>query len=45
MFIKMLKNRKDKDEKTEESISVIENGFDGVNEKNLAPLLEWLNKR
>ncbi len=45
MFVKMLKNRKDKDEKTKESISIIENGFDGVNEKNLAPLLEWLNKR
>lgn len=45
MFVKMLKSRKNKDEKTEESISVIENGFDGVNEKNLAPVLEWLNAR
>lgn len=45
MFIKMLKSRKDKDEKTNESISIIENGFDGVNEENLAPVLEWLNAR
>lgn len=45
MFIKMLKSRKDKDEKTEESISIIENGFDGVKEENLAPVVEWLNAR
>jgi len=45
MFIKMLKSRKDKDEKTEESISIINNGFDGVNEENLAAVLKWLNTR
>lgn len=45
MFLKMLKSRKDKNEKTEESISIIENGFDGVNEENLTPVLEWLNAR
>ncbi len=45
MFIKMLKNRKDKDEKIEESILIIKNGFDGVNEGNLAPVLDWLNAR
>lgn len=45
MFIKILKSRKDKDEKNDEFISIIENGFDGVNEENLAPVLEWLNAR
>lgn len=43
MFLKMLKSRKDRDEKLEESIDIIENGFDGVKEENLAPVLEWLN--
>ena len=43
MFLKMLKTRKDKDEKLEEAISIIENGFDGVKEENLLPVLEWLN--
>lgn len=45
MFIKMLKSRKDEDEKTREAISIIENGFDGVEEKNLEPVLEWLYKK
>lgn len=45
MFLKMLKSRKDKDEKLEEAISIIENGFDGVKEENLTPVLEWLNIR
>ena len=45
MFVKMLKRRKDKDEELEESIGVIENGFDGVKEENLEPVLEWLNAR
>ena len=45
MFLKMLKSRKDKDEKLEEAISIIENGFDGVKEENLVPVLEWLNTR
>lgn len=43
MFLKMLKSRKDRDEKLEEAISIIENGFDGVKEENLLPVLEWLN--
>lgn len=37
MFVKMLKKRKDKDERMEEAVSIIENGFDGVKEENLAP--------
>ncbi len=45
MFVKMLKSRKDKDEKLEEAISIIEKGFDGVKEENLEPVLEWLNTR
>ena len=45
MFVKMLKGRKEKDERLEESISIIENGFDGVKEENLRPVLEWLNNR
>lgn len=45
MFVKMLKSRKDINEKTEEAISTIENGFDGVNEENLIPVLEWLSTR
>lgn len=45
MFLKMLKSRTDKDEKLEEAISIIENGFDGVKEENLEPVLEWLKTR
>ena len=45
MFLKMLKSRKNANEEIAESISIIENGFDGVKEENLEPLLEWLNKR
>ena len=45
MFVKMLKSRKDKDEKTEEAICNIENGFDGVTEENLEPVLNWLNAK
>lgn len=45
MFVNMLKSRKDMDEKTAESIELIENGFDGVREENLNPLLDWLNER
>jgi hypothetical protein len=45
MFIKMLKSLKDKDEKTEESISMIQNGFNGVKEENLTPVVQWLNTR
>ncbi|MHC1696002.1 MAG: flavodoxin domain-containing protein [Eubacteriales bacterium] len=42
-FVKMLKNSKDKDEKQEEAISIIENGFNGVKEENLQPVLKFLN--
>ena len=45
MFLKMLKGRKEKDEELEESISIIENGFDGVKEENLEPVIAWLNSR
>ena len=45
MFLKMLKGRKDKDERLDEAITNIEEGFDGVNEENLWPVLEWLNAR
>ncbi|NLL45514.1 MAG: flavodoxin domain-containing protein [Clostridiales bacterium] len=45
MFVKILKSRKDKDEKTEEAILNIENGFDGVKEENLEPVLNWINAR
>ena len=44
MFVKMLKGRKDKDESLIEAIYNIENGFDGVKEENLLPVLEWYNK-
>lgn len=45
MFLKMLKSRKDNDEKNDEAIAIIENGFDGVEEDNLEPVLKWLNAR
>ncbi len=45
MFVKMLKSRKDKDERLQESIAIIENGYDGVKEEALAPVLEWLNEK
>ena len=45
MFVKMLSSRKDNDEKTEEAVAIIENGFDGVKEENLEPVLEWLNAK
>lgn len=45
MFVKMLKGRKEKDEELEESIRNIENGFNGVREENLDPVLQWLNAR
>jgi len=44
MFVWMLRRRKDKDEKQEEAISIFKNGFDGVEERNLKPILEWLNE-
>ncbi|MGI5854660.1 MAG: flavodoxin domain-containing protein [Bacillota bacterium] len=45
MFVNMLKSSKDRDEKTDESIAIIENGFDGVKEENLEPVLQWINAR
>ena len=36
-------NELTKDEKQEEAISIIENGFDGGKEENLQPVLECLN--
>lgn len=41
IFVKILKGRKDKDESLIEAIYNIENGFDGVKEENLLPVLEW----
>lgn len=43
MFLKTLKNRREKDERITEAIEIIENGYDGVKEENLIPVLEWLN--
>ena len=45
MFVKVLKSRKDKDEELVESINTIENGFDGVKEENLIPVIEWWNSK
>jgi len=45
LFVKILKSRKEKDERTEEAINIIVNGFDGVKEENLEPLLEWLKSQ
>lgn len=42
MFVKVLKNRKDKDEETEEAINHFVNGYDGVKEENLEPVIQWL---
>lgn len=44
-FLKMLKNRKEKDEQLEEYINIIENGFDGVKAENLEPVLKWLETK
>lgn len=44
MFVRVLKSRKDPDEETKEAIEHIQNGYNGVKEDNLAPVLEWLNK-
>jgi len=45
LFLKMLKKRKEKDEQLAEYIDIIENGFDGVREENLEPVLQWLRTR
>ncbi|NLP13305.1 MAG: flavodoxin domain-containing protein [Clostridium sp.] len=44
MFVKILNSRKDNDKKIEETVSNIINGFDGVREENLEPVLQWINK-
>lgn len=43
IFVKILKSSKDGNK--EEAISNIINGFDGVREENLQPVLEWINAR
>lgn len=45
MFVHMLKSRENTDEKTIESIKIIENGFDGVKEENLQPVIDFLASR
>lgn len=45
MFVHMLKSRKSADDKTVESIDIIEKGFDGVREVNLLPVINWLKQR
>lgn len=45
MFVKILKRRGGKDEKTQESIDIIQNGFDGVKEINLEPVYKWLHEK
>lgn len=45
LFVQMLKMRKDKDEGTKEAIAIIQNGFDGVKEENLDPVLAWMDAR
>jgi hypothetical protein len=44
-YLKIIKKRKDKDEEVLEAISIVENGFDGVKEENLEPVIAWLNAR
>lgn len=41
VFVKMLKSRKDA--KNDAAIQNILNGFDGVKEENLGPVLEWVH--
>lgn len=45
IFLKMIKGRKDKDKELEEAIYNIENGFDGVKEENLLPVIEWIKQQ
>lgn len=44
IFAKVLKKQEDKNKKFKEAIDHIENGFDGVKEENLIPLIQWLNR-
>lgn len=43
MFLKMLKGQKDKDEEIRDTIQALEQGFDGVDETHLEPVLNWIN--
>ena len=43
MFVNMLKSRKDEDH--QEAINNIENGFDGVKEENLEPIIKWIKQQ
>jgi len=43
LFVNMLKKQENKDERQIEAISIIENGYDGVKEENLQPVLDWLS--
>ena len=44
MFLKILKSQKDKYKKIEETITNIVNGFDGVKEENLGPVIQWMKE-
>lgn len=45
LFVGMLKKREDKDERLIEAIGIIENGYDGVKEENLKPLIDWMQTK
>lgn len=45
MFVKALKKRQPREERIDEAIDIIENGFDGVKEENLEPVITWLETR
>lgn len=45
MLVRILKKSESGDEKNAETIYNIENGFDGVREENLEPIIDWLNTK
>ncbi len=45
MFVKAMRKNAEKDERQKEAVEIIVHGFDGVNEENLIPVLEWAEKR
>ncbi len=45
MFVKAMQKNPEKDERKKEAVEIIVHGFDGVNEENLIPVLEWAEKR
>ena len=45
MFVKAMRKNTVKDERQKEAVEIIVHGFDGVNEENLIPVLEWAEKR